>query len=673
MNRFWIILALTALGLGQAAAATGADPAAVAQVRAGKLTTARAAWWGFDPQDATAALQAAIDSGARQVIVEDMKSPWNTDPLKLASDQELILERGVTIQARRGAYQATGDSLLTLNNLKNATLRGEAGATLRMWRGDYAHAPYRKSEFRHAVSIHGCTGVRITGLTIAESGGDGIYLGAGKGHPVNKDVVIKDVICDRNYRQGISVISADNLLIENTVLRDTSGTAPMAGIDFEPNNPAEILRGVVMRNCVAEGNAGDGFTFYVKHLGATSGPITVRLENCRSLGNRTGFRYSTGGSEEAGAQPGSIEVVGCRFEGSKQAGISLSGIQACGRPFRFEKCEVVSAALDTPKAAPIQLSSSVEDSRAIGGVEFAGCTVSDPLERRPLSYTDVAGGLKLEQVGGALRVEHAGATTAYTLDRKLLETWFPAQAFKDFAPFNWAGVRLAPAAPDARPERGWSCMMRQRGQGNFLIWAEAGQDVAVTLRLGQVGKSGVPRTPVTLTAPSGQSRRLGQLADERDQVLTFKAAETGVYRLGAEPGRATVRVTASSHRVCLAAERKPIHLLAAAGDFYFYVPAGVGEFGVRLSGDGEGESVKGSVYDAAGKMVGEQDNILGHQFLCSRPAGAPGEVWRVRLAKPSRGVLEDHYLMLQGIAPILATTPQALLKPVTKGKIAAGK
>jgi len=31
-------------------------------------------------------------------------------------------------------------------------------------------------------------------------------------------MVIRDVVCDRNYRQGISVISAENLLIERCVL-----------------------------------------------------------------------------------------------------------------------------------------------------------------------------------------------------------------------------------------------------------------------------------------------------------------------------------------------------------------------------------------------------------------------------------------------------------------------
>ena len=105
--------------------------------------------------------------------------------------------------------------------------------------------------------------IKVLGLTLALSGGDGIYLGVSKTGVPSENVVIKDVICDRNYRQGISVISARNLLIENTIMRDTGGTPPAAGIDFEPNEASERIVRCVMRNCVAENNQGDGYVFYL--------------------------------------------------------------------------------------------------------------------------------------------------------------------------------------------------------------------------------------------------------------------------------------------------------------------------------------------------------------------------------------------------------------------------
>ena len=56
-------------------AQTGADPAKVAEVAAGRLTEAKASWWGFDPADATAALQAAIDSRVAKPVVDNVGKP----------------------------------------------------------------------------------------------------------------------------------------------------------------------------------------------------------------------------------------------------------------------------------------------------------------------------------------------------------------------------------------------------------------------------------------------------------------------------------------------------------------------------------------------------------------------------------------------------------------------
>ena len=120
------------------------------------------------------------------------------------------------------------------------------------------------------LDLQSCTNVRIYGLTLAESGGDGIYLGTATGSVPSKDIVIKDVVCDKNYRQGISVINAENLLIEDCVLSNTAGTAPAAGIDFEPNAPGERLVNCTLRRVVSQNNAGGGFLLAIPSLTTAS-------------------------------------------------------------------------------------------------------------------------------------------------------------------------------------------------------------------------------------------------------------------------------------------------------------------------------------------------------------------------------------------------------------------
>ena len=229
------------------------DERAIRAVEEGTRTEARASWWGFCGEDATAALQAAIDSGARTVVVEKMPGPWIVTPIQLADNQKIVFEPGVVVEAKRGAFHGRTDSLFTAWNRTNIHLSGH-GATLRMHRDDYDGPDYEKAEWRHVLSFRGCTDVTVEGLTLSESGGDGVYLGTGRNRQTNRNVILRDVVCDRNYRQGISVITAENLLIENCVLKNTAGTAPAAGIDFEPNHPWERLVNWVMRDGVIEDN-----------------------------------------------------------------------------------------------------------------------------------------------------------------------------------------------------------------------------------------------------------------------------------------------------------------------------------------------------------------------------------------------------------------------------------
>ncbi|MCF6284389.1 MAG: DUF1080 domain-containing protein, partial [Candidatus Hydrogenedentes bacterium] len=112
-----------------------ANPEAVANIAKGAKDFANAAWWGFDAEDSTAAIQAAIDSGAKKVLVPFVGKPWIVMPLKLRSDLELTFEPGVLVLAKRGEFKGRGDSLLSAHGAENLTIRGY-GATLRMWKKD---------------------------------------------------------------------------------------------------------------------------------------------------------------------------------------------------------------------------------------------------------------------------------------------------------------------------------------------------------------------------------------------------------------------------------------------------------------------------------------------------------------------------------------------------------
>ncbi len=180
------------------------DDAAIKELAGGKRTEARAEWWGFDETDSTQALQAASSSKAKKVVVSNTGKPWNVQPIKLASDQEIVSEKGVIVQALRGEFKSSNNMLFLGHGVKNLVLSGE-GATLKMWKADYQAAPYEKSEWRHTLGLYACENVTVRGLTLADSGGDGIYLGAGSGGASCRKVTIQNVRCVNHHRQGIKV------------------------------------------------------------------------------------------------------------------------------------------------------------------------------------------------------------------------------------------------------------------------------------------------------------------------------------------------------------------------------------------------------------------------------------------------------------------------------------
>lgn len=400
------------------------NPDAIELVKSGKIQAAKASWWGFEAEDSTEALQAAIDSGVKRLTVDNVGKPWIVRPVSLASNQTIVFQPGVEVVAKEGEFVGTGDCLFRASEKEYITLIGY-GAILRMRRADYDNgALYRKGEWRHALSILGCSNIKVYGLTLAESGGDGIYLGkSGSKSITNKNIHIRHVTCDRNYRQGISVITAENLLIENCVLKNTAGTPPEAGIDFEPNSPDERLVNVVVRNCLTRNNKGDGYEVALFHLHESSEPISIRFEDCRSVGDMRGIRVLS--SNKPGmVVNGSVEFVRCRIEWSVSSGLVFWNKPMNGFGVKFTDCKFMDSAAGRPGSTPILLLSGHETSEPLGGFEFINCTVRDSLDRNLMSYaTDGAARLPVQGITGDIRVLSDGEDELLRITPAHLAAW----------------------------------------------------------------------------------------------------------------------------------------------------------------------------------------------------------------------------------------------------------
>lgn len=395
------------------------SPEAVREVAEGRRSTANAAWWGFDAEDATQALQAAIDSGARRVVVPNMGSDWIVGPIRLAGHQELFLERGAVVSARRGAFRGGGDCLFQATAVDDVTIRGY-GATVRMHKQDYMdytkREVYPKAEWRMTLSLRGVHKALVEGLTIRDSGGDGIYIDGGGGRDHSRDITIRDVVCDNHYRQGISVISVVGLTVEDSEFANTWGTPPSAGVDIEPDRPDQKAQEIVFRNCLFRDNYGAGIQVYLRFNEPDAQDVSILFDRCRvtsRLGSGLVF-----GALKAEGPGGLIEFRDCVVEDVAGVGAHVYDKHPERARVRFTRTRWIDvgtgldnafARVDSVESrAPLLIYNRRPEliTPIHGGIDFVDCEIVDGRDRPFLSALQKEPAEGLFDVTGSIRVRN---------------------------------------------------------------------------------------------------------------------------------------------------------------------------------------------------------------------------------------------------------------------------
>ncbi len=422
---------------------------------------ARVVAWTPDPAQNRANLVAALRSGERRIHVQappDRETPWRVDnqiPIIKAygidapDGLELIFDEGLVFEAADAPYfhddTAKLISVDEMVGLRMGTLDSDGDgvvepATLRMRRDLYDpaspdHDPaYRPSESRHVLRIFRSRDVLVQDLRFADSGGDGVYLGdAWVNHPEEPQVhvlvqrlTLRRVECADNYRQGMTVTGVWGLRVESSVFRDTRGTPPGWGIDFEPNNAFGAIRDVVIRDSRFIDNARAGIGFAMGHF-ASAEPIEVAVLDSEISG-------AAGGSD--GVKIHNLDdgrVADIYFRGLRVADIDFYGLFFSGKNgatarVTLEDCVLrrtarratwprrndAGAIVELP-TAPVFFTKAYVD-RYVGGVRVVDCTIYDDADRPAVYVLPRDDGLKaVRDVTGRLFV-HGPQGAAIDLD-----------------------------------------------------------------------------------------------------------------------------------------------------------------------------------------------------------------------------------------------------------------
>jgi hypothetical protein len=300
-------------------------------------TSINASTFGWNATNATTAFVNAINSSYDTIVVDLQVSDWIIQPTNFYSlnNKTIIFQNGVNLIAKPGAFSNIYACLMTMYECNNVNIVGY-GAKFIMQKSEYI--VYNNSEHRHCIQLISCNFINVYGLKLMDSGGDGIIVGSYTGITTQRyssNIFLKDLWCDNNYRQGISVISAQHLRVENCWFTNTVGTAPQAGVDIEPNNTFERLIDVVFDKCRFTGNVGGGIMIAPISIDSTTLPMDVTFNNCYVSNNGTNkYQISTYGY--ASGAKGNVNFNNCMVDGGAY---SVGGTKlASGYKANFNNC-----------------------------------------------------------------------------------------------------------------------------------------------------------------------------------------------------------------------------------------------------------------------------------------------------------------------------------------------
>lgn len=611
------------------------------------VDTVKASRFGYEKTDATKCLQAAFDSDAATVIIDNVGSEWLSGSLRINRDNlTIVFDEGVTLRALPGAFPKKSASFIHAKGRKNIRFIGREGSLMTMNKEEYRQIDARfQGGHRHAFCCMNNDGVTFSGMTITSSGGDGIYVGHG-----SKNFLIENTSCLDNARQGISVISCENLLIRNCHFDNTNGTPPQAGIDFEPNRNDECLVNCVVENSTFNHNAGSGITAYLPNLNGSSKPVSITIRNCESFDNENGVRVALSRSS-GNLLKGSIVCESCRIGKSRKANVGIDDV-GVDFPFIMKDCTIDNTG--SPYEALVFTSGGFT-SPNLGNITVENLKViDDKTDRAPVKFEPLFGNGVTDDIhidvtlnGTTYDVKPALAAIPPAKDKPPITS---EKADNLVAPVV-TGEVINPKIPT----------LNLRGNHTLLLLAKKGDRVTIWVRAEPVVPGRQPvKTTFQLNDPKDKViDTFEMMTDGSERTISFTAGLEGMYRFIIPTAGQRVSVWSDHAGQGLLADPQ-LSMISPKVKLYFEVPAGVTDTAVILCGGSSYEIVSDvALLDPSGKIVQSEKDTPAAVLRIRRPAGAPAEIWCMDIGK----TVEDCSVMMgQGLKPVLATSPQLLLR-----------
>ena len=595
----------------------------------------KASSFGWNASDATVALQAALDSGVKKVIVDRQAGDWIVRPLFVRSNTEIVFEDGVVVRAKQDEFHHPNDCLFLVRDVENVTLRGEGHAVLRMERDTYAdRARYSFSEWRHALAIIGCRNVKASDLELRYSGGDGVYVCR------SEDVDLRRLDVRDHYRQGVSVISAHRLYVGRCRFNDTRGTPPACGIDFEPNNARDYLVDCIVDGCEFAGNGHGGVLFHLLQLSDRTEPVSVTVKNCRLTGNASGL-IVTAASNCQPPVKGNVLIENCEIVGNSGRSATFNGLSASSVQVELKGCRMTSKVTGCPDIE-FNNNNFVED---FAGLRFTD-TVLRTVNATPVSFV-AAMGTGVRSVDGTLTVERNGKSAAFDFATFAAANKPDPEVVKLFGVSKIDYSRLRPVSDHPVTK----ALPQVRGRFTFVQALPTAGEYAVEFRTLRLGGS-----PINY-----EVRMRDQLGTDLGVVVITSAVQKVVFRGG--PGNIRrFEVNTKGHALSIFSPHPgqglriddKVNVFGGSHRLYFAVPSAAEKVVVKVEPE---EPAAFAIQDGEGRTLAEKpSDSMVKTFDAAHQPGRD-EVWSLRI-----DAVEDMIFRAgSSIVPLVAPEKDAIL------------
>lgn len=324
-------------------------------------------------EDETEGFQKAIDAAIGKVlyIPQQQGSFYLVGQLIVPSNSDIVFNPKSIVQASNDLKTKINDFevLFRIQDVNNVSIKAN-DALFKMNKLAY------DGEHNHIFMINGANNVLIDRARANDSGGDGYYIGAYRTRKAySENIRLINCSASNNRRQGLSIISAKNVLVENGVFDRSSGASPETGVDIEPSRVTDVLQKIRIRNCTASDNKRRGFLVILNKLNATSEPVDIVFENCVANGNLEGFS-----TRQAREVQGTIEFNECTAKESRVTGFTESSCLANSVRKIYKNCIAENSNTSNRKMdgykfkASYYLSGSAKNRQIIGNSQFINCT-----------------------------------------------------------------------------------------------------------------------------------------------------------------------------------------------------------------------------------------------------------------------------------------------------------